>query len=154
MARGLLTDNTGYGIMSWRLVHYICPGGKCPVYEFLRDLRQDALKSWLVFEKQRRVQLESNGPMMRSPYWEKLDDGFAEIKWSGAFKSHYRIYASAESDRRLVMYIGVNKRWQKFENSDRTLCEKYRADYKSHEYDEQQRELERCAYYKRREMET
>lgn len=136
--------------MNWRFVHYVCPGGECPVYEFLRDLRSVAFKSWAVFEHQRRVQLEENGPMMGPPYWENVGGGLGEIRWSGANRAHYRIYASTESNRRIVMYLGVDKRWRAFTNAHRKQCEQYRADFRSANYDEQKRELKRCGYYNRR----
>ncbi len=133
----------------WRLVHYICPSGYSQVYEFLRDLRTSSFEDWHVFDSQRRPVLEEFGIFAGSPYWEKLGGGLAETKWNGKDHANLRIYGSAESDRRLVMYYGVPKRWKGF--SHRDLCDKYRADFLSADYDEEKRELLRRAYYKRRE---
>ena len=134
----------------WRLVHYVCPGGMCPIYEFLRDLRDSAPRAWWVFEHQRRVQLEKHGPMAESPYWQRVGNGLGEIKWSGPQHGNLRIYGSAESDRRIVMYIGRNKRWRTFTNKDRKICERYRSDFRSLGYDAESRELHRCAYYQKK----
>ena len=135
----------------WKFEHYICPGGKCPIYEFLRDLRDSAYKAWWVFEYQRKVQLEKHGPMAGPPYWARVGGGLGEIKWNGPQHGNLRIYASAESDRRIVMYIGRDKRWRTFTNKDRKICEQCRVDFRSSDYDAESRELRRCAYYQERE---
>jgi hypothetical protein len=134
----------------WRLVYYICPGGYCQVWEWLQDLRHTSVRDWHVFEGQRRPRLEESGVFAGSPYWERIDDGFAEIKWKGRDRGNLRVYGSAESERRLVLYLGREKRWSRFANKDRRLCESYRADFLSGSYDEQSREFMRCAYYKKR----
>ena len=134
---------------SWRLVHYVAPGGRCLVYEFLEELRKTDPKAWLVFRDQRRVILEEYGPRAGPQYWVPLGGGLAEIRWPAKHRGHARIYCSLESERRIMMYLGVIKRWKAF--SERDECDQYRADVLSAAYDEQKREIERCAYYKRRE---
>lgn len=135
---------------SWRLVQYVCPGGKCPVYEFLRELREADFKAWYAFTNQRVIQLKEWGPNSGPPYWTTLGGGLGEIKWRSRNRGRARIYGSVESERRILMYLGVIKRWDRFTDADRRQCENYRAEMRSADYDEQRRELERCAYYKRR----
>jgi hypothetical protein len=111
----------------------------------LERLKADNLKSWLHFEEIRRQMLERGPFAVGPPYWEGLGDGLYEISWG-----RNRVYCSVETERCVVMYLGVYKLWKKFRRSDRRACEARRNDFLSAAYDQEQRELKYLAHCQRR----
>ena len=130
----------------WRLVPYILPSGRCPVFdEFFDQLRRTNLKRFVEYRDIWKPEFEKHGPLVGPPHWEPLRGGLFEIRWGRC-----RIYCSPESERRIVMYMGVVKRWPKFTNRDRRACEERRAEFLSPVYDQDERERAYLALRKER----
>lgn len=90
--------------------------------------------------------LARHGPfVVGPPYWEGLRGGLYEVR-----SEKVRVYCSAEPERRVVMYIAVTKRWRRFRESDRRLCNTAMADFRSPDYDQQHREQLHIDFCKRR----
>ena len=121
----------------WRLVPYISASGRCPVREFLRDLKRSNPRAAADFYELWRPRFEKHGPfVVGPPHWEGLGDELYEIRWCGKC----RIYCSVEPIRRVLMYMGVVKRWRRFDPEHRRTCDNRRADVRSKDYDDQKRE--------------
>ena len=124
---------------------FISATGDSQVLDFLNHLKRDDFKAFTQFQKTLRPFFEERGPLTGEPYWRPEGDALSAI----AFK-HYRIYCSVESDRRIVMYHAVEKRWPKFRDGDRQQCKKGRKDLLSDQYDEENRSLLYLANQQRR----
>ena len=138
------------GEQHWALVLYILPTGYCPTFEFLCGLRTTHAKAYIAFREVKKPLLEEFGPVVGMPLWRRLGDGLGEIRWRGPQRGNFRIYASPESDRRIAMFFGADKRWRTFSIGDRRTCLAYRADFRSGDYDQEKREYLAQAYYRRR----
>jgi len=121
---------------SWRLVPYIAPSGRSQVLDFLDSLR---LKDFPRFVQVREVlmpEIENRGPfLIGPPIWEGLGAGFYEIR-----SARVRLYCSVMDPRLVMMYRGVVKRWPRFREEDRRICQRARKDAESDAYDQEKRE--------------
>lgn len=129
----------------WRLIPYVAPSGHSPVLEFLDELHRTKPKWFLDFHNRVKPALVRRGPFVGGPMWDGLGGSLGEIRWGRC-----RVYCSTESDRRIVMYEGVVKRWRVFQNKHRRLCEQRRDDFLSVEYDEESRGYRYEVYCQRR----
>jgi hypothetical protein len=121
----------------WTLVPYVTDRGRCPIRDWLEDLRVRKPPAYDQLMTLHRPRIEAHGPhLLGARYWVPLGDDLYEIRWSG----RCRIYCSMESRRRIMMYMGVIKRWPKFDSTDRKTCIARRADFRSSDYDQEQRE--------------
>jgi hypothetical protein len=118
----------------WRLVPYIAPSGKSQVLRFLEDYRQSDFNGYAHLVEVVFPQLKATGPFTGPPHWEPLGGGLGEIR-----SRQCRIYCAVLSARRVMMLMGVIKRWRIFRNSDRRYCETCRTDAESSAYDQEKR---------------
>jgi len=120
----------------WTLVPYINATGRSPVLKFLKELQQRDRPHFTQFSEVIKPQLEKYGPFAETngPYWKNLPDKLFEIKFQ-----RYRIYCSVEHLRTIVLYEAVEKRWSKFRAADADKCANRRDDFRSAEYDQEQR---------------
>ncbi len=119
---------------AWWLVPYIAPNGKSQVLDFLDEYHDSDFDGYVHLHDVVMPQLRASGPFIGPPYWEPLGGGLGEIR-----SRRCRIYSAVLSSRRIMMFLGVIKRWRIFRNSDRRFCEDCRADAESDAYDEQSR---------------
>lgn len=72
--------------------------------------------------------LEINGPLVRMPYSEYLDDGIFEIRTKqGSVIT--RILYFFTIDKKIILTIGFVKKTQKIPKKEIELAQKYRVDY-------------------------
>ena len=138
-------NNRGVPDSEWRLIPYVAPSGHSPVLTFLDELHRVRPKWYLDFHERVKPTLAKRGPFVGPPMWEGLGGGLYEIRWVRC-----RIYCSTESERRIVLYEGVIKRWRVFGNKQRRLCEQRQTDFQSAAYDEESRSYLYEAYCQRR----
>lgn len=134
------------GSERWRLVPYVEASGKSRVMEFLDGLREANPKAYEEFYQIIKPEVEEHGPWATS-WWVPVGRHLAEIKWFGP----HRLYCSVESDRRVLLYMGVVKRWPKFKTAHRRFCEWAREDARSADYDEESRSRKFCKLREQRE---
>lgn len=120
----------------WRLVPYIGPSGKCPILDYLNELRRMDRRRYLQFQEVLRPMLESRGPFdVGPPYWVGVGDSLWEIRFGRC-----RIYCSIKDPKQAMMLLGATKFWKKFRPGDRALCLQRKADCENEAYDQEQRE--------------
>jgi hypothetical protein len=128
------------------LVPFIQANGRNPVFEWLEDVKWQHPEWHEEFRSVWGPRIQKHGPEIMGRSWGALKGGLFKIKWHKC-----RIYCSLESDRRIVMYVGVIKSWREFLNEHRQLCNRRRKEFLSPEYDQEHRELLYKALCKRRE---
>lgn len=119
------------------LLAYFTATGRSPVLEYLADLERsngDAYALWL-YESDLIADL---GTQVGAPHWKWLGDGLGEIRWRLG-KTRYRVYCSEESEKRVVMLHPLEKKTETFENEDRKICLRRRADFRSADYNQKAR---------------
>lgn len=119
----------------WKLVPYIEENGRSQVLDFLEDVRAHDLEAYALFYESIKPEFEKRGPFeVGPPYWEGLKGGLWEISWG-----RRRIYCCLQPQKRVLMLLGVFKRWRRFRDADRRICERYRADAERPDYDHEAR---------------
>jgi hypothetical protein len=133
----------------WRFLYYISPAGACDVIDYLNELHDSDFKSYTFFIENLHDPLVKNGPhSLPKPYWEDLGDGISDLSWG-----RNRIYCCIEPPRRVFALVAIEKRWRAFEGKRGKyvrLCEQRRADIRSGNYDEGNRNAAYQAHRKRR----
>lgn len=130
----------------WLLLPYVAPSGRSQVLDFLDGLRESDFDRFAYFHEVLKPQFESTGPFeVGPPHWEGLGRGLFEIRWARC-----RIYCSVEPPKLVVMYLGLVKRWRRFEPNDRKICDRNRSDFLSDGYDTEKREYMYRARQRRR----
>ena len=114
----------------WSFVPYITPSGKCEVLDDLDRLRGKEMKKYAQFEKVIKPAMEKYGPFeVGGGYWESVTGGLYEVRFGRG-----RIYCSLRSQL-IMMYRYVTKFWPKMRPTDRTFCERCRAEADSVDYE-------------------
>ncbi len=103
---------------------YVKKTGEAPAEEFIRSL--DAKMKAKIFKI--LDILEENGPTVRMPYSECLEDGIFEIRAKQG-SNITRVLYFFRSGNRIILTNGFVKKTQKTPKKEIELAKRYRADY-------------------------
>ncbi len=103
---------------------YEKPNGDCPVQDFLDSLdNKMAAKMYGMIEL-----LEENGPALRMPYSEHLQDGIFELR--AKFSSNItRVLYFFYVDKKIILTNGFVKKTQKTPKNELLTALKYKQDF-------------------------
>ncbi len=128
----------------YRLVPYVNPSGKVPVQDFLDDLESDDPDAAAAFFDLIAPLVRKYGGALGMPHFKHLPPtDFSEIRWDGQDRGHHRIYCTFEQHGTILLLHAVTKRWPKFDGADKKICKQRYSDYRSNNYDPQQRQSSR-----------
>ncbi len=120
------------------LVPYITENGRSQVLEYLRDLERFDADSFAIYVYVKDL-LILEGTDGQTTHWKRLGDGLGEVRWRNG-KKRFRIYGSEESERRIFLAHAVEKDHRTFDNDDKAICLKRRAEFRSPTYSQERRQ--------------
>ena len=113
------------------IILYDTEDGKCPVQEYL-----DSLEPKLLSKTLRTIDLlEKNGPNLRGPYSEPLENGLFELRTKQG-SDITRVLYFFFTGNKAILTNGFTKKTQKTPRAQIILAKKYKTDYErrnSHE---------------------
>lgn len=116
----------------YEIVFYDTEDGLCPVQKFL-----DTLEPKLLAKTLRTIDLlETNGPLLRKPYSESIDDGIFELRTKQGSDITRVLYFFVVG-KKAVLTNGFVKKTQKTPTAEKELARKYKADYERRHCNEQ-----------------
>ncbi len=108
----------------WRVVHYETKNGRCPITEFLDELRQNERARVLA----QIDLLEEKGPNLRRPYADFLKNGIYELRVRVS-RIHYRVLYFFCDRTDIVLTHGFKKQVKKVPEIEIKRAKRCKADW-------------------------
>ncbi len=108
----------------WRVVHYETQDGRCPITEFLDELRQNERARVLA----QIDLLQEKGPDLRRPYADSLKDGIYELRVRVS-RIRYRVLYFFCDRTDIVLTHGFKKKVKKVPVIEIKRAKRYKADW-------------------------
>lgn len=108
----------------WRVVHYETEDGRCPITEFLDELRQNERARVLA----QIDLLEEKGPNLRRPYADFLTDGIYELRVRVS-QIHYRVLYFFCDRTDIVLTHGFKKQGKRVPEIEIKRAKRCKADW-------------------------
>ena len=116
----------------YEIILYDTEDGKCPVAEFLNSLAPKILAKTL-----RTIDLlEQNGPVLREPYSKSIGNGIFELRTKYGSDINRILYFFIIGHK-IILTNGFIKKTNKLPISEKSLAERYKADYERRFINEQ-----------------
>lgn len=116
----------------YEVILYDTEDGSCPIQEFL-----DSLEPKLLAKTLRTIDLlEKNGPLLRKPYSEPIENGIFELRTKQG-SNITRVLYFFIVDKKAVLTNGFVKKTQKTPTAEKELAKKYKSDYERRHRNEQ-----------------
>ena len=119
---------------AYEIIFYTNDKGEKPVVEFLDSL-DDKMRAKMLLSI--RI-IKENGPMVRLPYSEELEDGIFELRAKSGTNISRILYFFVVG-RKIILTNGFIKKTQKTPKKEIEKAKKYRSEYLSREVQQNER---------------